>query len=146
MIILPIACLYLFGVLDFAFLNFNIYLRLIAGGIILLGGFMLFFSAHKHLNENWSPIIEKKFSKSRSLILEGPYRYIRHPIYVGSMILLLGFFLLSANWLFATIPLIILIIFYSIKIPLEEKELERNFGKKYIEYKKRTGGFFPKIR
>jgi len=60
------------------------------------------------------------------------------------MILLLGFFLLSANWLFATIPLIILIIFYSIKIPLEEKELERNFGKKYIEYKKRTGGFFQR--
>jgi protein-S-isoprenylcysteine O-methyltransferase Ste14 len=44
------------------------------------------------------------------------------------------------------IPLLILITFYSIKIPKEERELKNNFGKKYLEYMKTTGGLIPKIK
>jgi len=137
---------YIYGTFDYALLNFNIYFRIIGGTIVLFLGFLLFFSSHKHLNINWSPIIEKKFTKSRSLVQTGPYKYIRHPIYVASMILLLGFFILTANWLLVGIPVAILIVFYLSKIPREEKELIRNFGKKYEEYKKRTGGFLPKLK
>ncbi|MFA5173671.1 MAG: isoprenylcysteine carboxylmethyltransferase family protein [Candidatus Pacearchaeota archaeon] len=135
---------YIFGYFDFAQLNLNIYFRLIAGIIIIFLGVSLLFWAHSHLNINWSPIIEKKFSKSRSLVKSGPYKYIRHPIYTASFIAVIGFFILSANWLLAGIPLVILILFYISKIPREENELIRNFGKKYKDYMKTTGGLLPK--
>jgi protein-S-isoprenylcysteine O-methyltransferase Ste14 len=132
--------------MDFARVNMNIYLRLIGGTFILFLGFLLFFSAHKHLKNNWSPIIEKKFSKSRSLIQSGPYKYIRHPIYTASIISLIGFLVFTANWLFVGIPFLILILFYCYKIPKEEEELLRNFGKKYKDYMKSTGGLIPKLK
>lgn len=137
---------YLTGYFDFAQLGLNIYFRLIGGGIIVVLGFSLLFWAHIHLGKNWSPIIEKKFSKSRKLVESGPYKYIRHPIYTASFITLIGFFILTANWILTGIPLIILILFYASKISREEKELTDNFGKKYLEYMKRTGGLFPKLK
>jgi len=136
---------YITGYFDFAQLNFNIYWRFMAGLLIVFLGISLLFWAHFHLGKNWSPIIEKKFSKSRKLIISGPYKYIRHPIYTASFITLLGLFILSSNWILAGIPLIILILFYMSKIPREEKELIRNFGKKYINYKKKVGGLIPKL-
>lgn len=135
---------YFLGYFDFALLNFSLYLRL-AGLLIIILGISLLFWAHGHLMENWSPIIEKKFTKSRKLIVSGPYRYIRHPIYTASFITIIGFFIFTANWILTGIPLIILVLFYSSKIPREEKELMNNFGKKYKDYMKSTGGLIPKI-
>ena len=145
LIILALFYFYIFGYFDFAKLNFNIYFRLIAGIIIIFLGFLLLFWAHSKLRINWSPIIEKKFSKSRSLIKSGPYKYIRHPIYTASFISLIGFFIFTSNWILTGIPLLILILFYIYKIPEEEKELIDNFGKKYNDYIKTTGGLLPKI-
>ena len=143
-IFLVLFSFYFLGYFDFAKLNFNFYIQII-GVIIILAGFSLLFWAHKHLGINWSPIIEKRFSKSRGLVKLGPYKFIRHPIYSASFIALVGFFFLSANWILVGIPLLILLAFYSIKIPKEERELTENFGKKYIQYMKSTGGLLPKI-
>jgi protein-S-isoprenylcysteine O-methyltransferase Ste14 len=136
--------LYLGKYIDFALLPINFYVRIIVGGILIILGLALFFASHYYLGNNWSPNIEKRFSKSKTLITTGPYRYIRHPIYTASFITLLGFGILSANWFLFGIPLLVLIAFYSRKIPKEEKSLILNFGKKYLEYKKRTGSLLPK--
>jgi protein-S-isoprenylcysteine O-methyltransferase Ste14 len=143
-IILILFFPYINGYFDFAQLNFNIYLRLVFGILIISSGISLFFWAHVHLGKNWSPIIEKKFAKSKEFVKSGPYKYVRHPIYTASFIILFGFFMLTANWILTGIPLVILILFYLSKIPREEKELINNFGREYKEYMKRTGGLFPK--
>lgn len=145
-ILLLLFSFYIGGYFDFAMLNFNLYFRLICGMIIIFLGMSLLFWAHIHLGKNWSPVIENKFSKSRSLIKSGPYKFIRHPIYTASFITLIGFFILTANWILTGIPLVILILFYINKIPKEEKELIDNFGKEYLDYKKKTGGLIPKIK
>jgi protein-S-isoprenylcysteine O-methyltransferase Ste14 len=137
--------IYIPGFIDFALLPINTYIRIIPGCILIALGLSLFFSAHSHLRNNWSPIIEKKFSKSKTLVKTGPYKYIRHPIYTASLIALLGFGLLSANWLFFFIPLAILLTLYIKKIPKEEASLIKNFGKPYKEYMKSTGSLIPKI-
>jgi len=145
-IVLFLFYFYIAGYFDFAQLNFGVYFRLIAGIIIIFLGMWLLFWAHIHLGKNWSPIIEKKFSRSRKLIKSGPYKYLRHPIYSASFITLIGFFILTSNWILVGIPLVILILFYINKIPREEKELRDNFGKNYLNYEKITGGLFPKLR
>lgn len=134
---------YVEGFFDSATLPFGQEIRFFAGIPVIFLGMVLFFWAHIHLGANWSPIIEKKFTSSRRLITSGPYRFIRHPTYTASFIVLAGFFVLTANWLLAGIPFIILVVFYAHKIPLEENKLVRNFGNAYRTYMKTTGRFLP---
>ena len=77
------------------------------------------------------------------LVTRGPYRYVRHPQYLGYLIVFAGFFLLLQN-LVALAPLL--------SIPgevrmasLEEEFLTEKFGASYINYQKSTGKFFPRL-
>lgn len=144
-IVLILFVLYLGNLFDFAKLNINLYVRIFLGFFIISLGMALFFWAHTELGKNWSPIIEKKFPKSKKLVKTGPYRYVRHPIYTASFVTILGFLILSANWLLIGIPLLILIAFYIYKIPKEEKSLIDNFGQGYKDYMKKTGRLLPKL-
>jgi len=143
-IIIILFVLYIGNVFDFASIGFSSYLRVFLGFPVLFLGIYLFFWSHSELGENWSPVIEKRFAKSKKLIKTGPYKYIRHPIYTASFIVLFGFFILTANWILIGIPLLILIAFYIYKIPREENSLIDNFGQNYKDYMKKTGGLLPK--
>lgn len=82
--------------------------------------------------------------KTRELIQTGPYRYIRHPMYVFIYITLIGVGML---W-FSTAWFIILLLFspvwYWIGRKEEEQMTEITDGQ-YREYKERTGMFFPRL-
>lgn len=78
------------------------------------------------------------------LVMRGPYRYVRHPQYLGYFFVFAGFFLLLQN-LVALVPLL--------SIPgevrmatIEEGFLTEKFGNSYADYQKVTGKFLPKIR
>ncbi|HUY01426.1 MAG TPA: isoprenylcysteine carboxylmethyltransferase family protein [Candidatus Deferrimicrobium sp.] len=74
----------------------------------------------------------------------GPYKYIRHPFYVGGAIEILSFILSTGIWI-----AIILLVIYLITLPFqargEEKVLREIFGTIYDDYASKTGRFFPKI-
>jgi protein-S-isoprenylcysteine O-methyltransferase Ste14 len=78
------------------------------------------------------------------LLTGGLYRYARHPIYSGVILVFVGLSLiyLSVYKLMITSFLIMLFI---IKTTYEEKQLEKKFIE-YREYKSRTGRFFPDFR
>lgn len=74
----------------------------------------------------------------------GLYHYVRHPIYVGWMIFLIGgiIFFNSATILEATFIILIFIYFYT---NYEERNLEKTFGKEYVAYEKKVNRWIPKI-
>jgi protein-S-isoprenylcysteine O-methyltransferase Ste14 len=105
-------------------------LNLIGAYLVILG----WSHIHKHY---WS-----KDTGKGTLITEGVYRYIRHPQYTGFILITLG---LLIHW--ATIPLLImwpilLLLYYRLALK-EEQELEKEFGDKYREYRKRVPMFMP---
>ena len=79
------------------------------------------------------------------LVVEGPYRHVRNPLYVTDFALILGAALL-ANDPF----LILLAAFYAaqlaLQLPLEERELHRRFGRRYSRYCQLVPRFIPRIR
>jgi protein-S-isoprenylcysteine O-methyltransferase Ste14 len=77
------------------------------------------------------------------LVTWGPYRYVRHPQYVGYFIIFAGFFLLLLNPValapFLSIP-------GEVRMAtLEEEFLTKKFGGSYVNYQKATGKFLPKL-
>lgn len=79
------------------------------------------------------------------LITEGIYKTIRHPMYVGSVIVCAGIWVLIGSWPFFCVPLALFVIFDRIYIPREEKIMEERFGEEYVLYKKSTRRWLYRI-
>jgi protein-S-isoprenylcysteine O-methyltransferase len=80
--------------------------------------------------------------REQTLIDRGPYRTIRHPGYLGSILVWTGS-RLALNWLIALITALLLIAVYCYRISAEENMLEEHFGEAYLSYKTRTWRLLP---
>lgn len=114
------------------------------GIILVLGSLWLFWSAHKVLGNNWSPLLEIR--EKHQLITTGIYQYIRHPMYAALYLFIIGTGVLSANSILLVVPFIVFSILCYIRISDEEKMMINWFGDEYWLYKNNTGMFFPKRR
>jgi protein-S-isoprenylcysteine O-methyltransferase Ste14 len=83
--------------------------------------------------------------KDHQLIKAGPYRYIRHPAYLGILILALGDGIALANWISLLLCIVLPTIGIIQRIKVEEKELYHHFGEQYQDYRKSTWRIIPHI-
>jgi protein-S-isoprenylcysteine O-methyltransferase len=86
-----------------------------------------------------------QIQKDHELIKAGPYRYIRHPSYLGILIIALGLGIALANWISLLLCIVLPLIGVMQRIKVEEKELEQYFGKQYLDYRKSTWCVVPYI-
>jgi protein-S-isoprenylcysteine O-methyltransferase Ste14 len=82
-------------------------------------------------------------SSTQSLVEEGPYRLVRHPGYLGVLLLWLGAGLASANLLVAGLITVSMGRAYSRRIRSEEAMLTDTFGEDYVAYTRRTRRLIP---
>lgn len=80
----------------------------------------------------------KPFEKSSALILEGPFRFSRHPMYLGMVIALLGVAIILGSLITFLVPIACFVTMQIVFIRHEERALEQTFGQKYLDYKKRV--------
>jgi protein-S-isoprenylcysteine O-methyltransferase Ste14 len=128
--------------IDFAHLPFPDWLRWI-GAFVTCVGTALFGWAHQALGLNWTAVLA--LSKEQELVTEGPYRYIRHPMYTGFFTLGIGFFLLAANWMVGIIYTGTLLVMYLARVSREEEMMLDRFGDTYRQYMKKTGRLLPRL-
>lgn len=84
-------------------------------------------------------------NKSQTVIVEGPYSVVRHPLYVFSLIGAVGIGLASENVLVLALILLFYLLYYPMTIRAEEAKLSRRFGPAYVEYMQRVPRFIPKL-
>jgi len=82
--------------------------------------------------------------REHSLVTSGPYRWVRHPMYSITLLAVVGFSLLSANWFIGVTGLVALALIV-VRTPVEERKLIEKFGDEYRQYIKRTGRFCPRL-
>src|SRR3989338_9199255 len=106
----------------------------IASYILIFYGFVL-------LSKAWKVLY--KAQQDHALATTGPYARIRHPQYIGFILIMLGFFL---QWptLLTLIMLPILVWMYTRLAKSEEADAEKEFGDAWITYAKETSRFIPK--
>ena len=116
-------------------------LRLVGLCIFTLG-LLIAISARLQLGNNWSDIEDGKIADKHAVVSKGIYGYIRHPIYTGDILLLLGLELALNSWL--VLGVVILAPVVALKAVQEEKKLVAALPD-YQAYILRTKRFIPFI-
>jgi len=110
-------------------------------GLILCGlGFMVSYWARIALGRMYSA--EATIQKNHQLVTTGPFRYIRHPVYLGILCFVLGLSFLFRSWigLVATMAIVAGLLF---RIRDEEALLHKEFGSQWEMYCQRSWRFIP---
>ena len=111
-------------------------------GITLsLAGSVLTLVSIIYLREHLSPFPSPR--KCASLIMAGPFAVVRHPIYTGILLMMLGFFLYR-SFVSRAIINVVTLGFFWLKSNYEEHRLQKVFPA-YHKYKKSTGRLWPRI-
>ena len=113
------------------------------GILVECAALYLFYRSHNDLKDNWSPSLE--IYQEHTLVTEGIYRFIRHPMYASQWLMVIAQILLLQNWLAGPTGLIVFIPFYFLRFPAEEKMMLDTFGDEYRAYMQRTGRVIPKL-
>lgn len=92
------------------------------------------------LGGNWSLSVQKK--EAHALITSGPYKWVRHPIYSGLLLLFLGNAVIVGDYRGLLAVAIVLLSFWY-KLRKEERLLVEVFGAEYIAYTRRTKALVP---
>jgi protein-S-isoprenylcysteine O-methyltransferase Ste14 len=80
----------------------------------------------------------KPYKRPSKMIETGPFSISRNPQYLGFTAILLGVVALHGTMVMFIFPLLFVAVVESMFIPYEEKNLERAFGRKYLDYKNRV--------
>jgi len=108
--------------------------------IVTLIGLIIMLWARTVLGGNWSTSTVLKWN--HELIQRGPYRYVRHPIYSGLLLMVLGAAIFYGRAIFF-VALAISFITAWLRAREEEMLLNRHFPEEYPDYKARVKAFIP---
>ncbi len=111
--------------------QFSTYFFLIGIILLILGGLILLLSRIQ-LGEYGGPRIV--IEEAHQLITNGIYKYIRHPMYLGFLILFFGYSLSFGSIIMTTLITFLLFLIFKSRMEIEEKLLIAKFGKKYHLY------------
>lgn len=90
--------------------------------------------------------LEERAGRTETLIVVGPYKYVRHPLYFGVVLLVLGWWLLL-DYRFLLFSAVLLLIWFNFVVTaFEEKELRAIFGQEYAQYSRDVPKLIPFIK
>ncbi|HYX83849.1 MAG TPA: isoprenylcysteine carboxylmethyltransferase family protein [Gaiellales bacterium] len=109
------------------------------GVVLCAAGIGLAIWARVRLGRNWGePMTERA---EPELVIQGPYRYVRHPIYAGMLLAMIGSAL--AAGLFWAIILVAFGVYFVVSALVEERSMLARFPDEYGEYRRRTKRIVP---
>ena len=121
----------------------NLFLSFFAGFVFFLA-FLLRLWGVKTLADQWTThAVGKSKIREIRLITNGPYRFIRHPVYLGSMLEVLTLTLIPGCYFAFAVSLVLNLPAYFIRIYFEEKTSLERFGDKYLHYRRTVPMLFP---
>jgi len=114
----------------------------LVGFALAIAGLALSVWARVYLGSNWSPVAMLK--KGQTLVRTGPYGTVRHPIYSGLIVAVIGTALVFGGYR-VIISVVCVFLFAWVRITEEERLMSNQFGEDYAEYKKEVKAIIPGI-
>jgi protein-S-isoprenylcysteine O-methyltransferase Ste14 len=106
-----------------------------------VGAVFIVMSAVQTLGKEWS--VTARLVEGHKLATEGPYRFVRHPIYTGMLGMLVATGLAISRWQALVIAIVIFLIGTLVRIRSEEKLLREAFGAEFDAYSHRVSALIP---
>lgn len=82
--------------------------------------------------------------KNKELATDGPYALVRHPLYTGNLLIMIGFALSAAVWWGYVLLVLIVAVFYPAAIRYEDGKLHRIFGERWEQWRAVTPALAPR--
>lgn len=83
--------------------------------------------------------------KNQELATDGAYRFVRHPLYTGNILLVTGFALAGSRWWGIPLALFFFWFYYPTAIEYEDRKLHRIFGAAWEQWSARTPALMPRL-
>jgi protein-S-isoprenylcysteine O-methyltransferase Ste14 len=115
----------------------------VLGAGLAFAGLALRLHAIRVLGRRFSATV--RVARDHQLVAEGAYRYLRHPSYLGVLLVIIGIAVMFRSWLAATAGVPLMVAVYRRRIRLEERALEATLGAAYRTYRQRTWSLLPGI-
>jgi protein-S-isoprenylcysteine O-methyltransferase Ste14 len=112
----------------------------ILGYSLMLAGMLFAVWARVFLGGNWSASVTLK--QDHTLVRSGPYRIVRHPIYTGLLVALLGT-AIAVGELRGFLGLLLAAMAWKIKSTTEEAFMVQQFGEQYTRYRREVKALVP---
>jgi protein-S-isoprenylcysteine O-methyltransferase Ste14 len=110
---------------------------------IAVASVWLINAAARRLGKQWS--LAARLVEGHTLIQDGPYRFVRNPIYLGMFGMLVATGLAAAQW----VPMLIAIVLFAagtcVRVRSEERLLRQAFGPEFDAYSRRVAALLPGI-
>jgi len=108
------------------------------GAAVLLWCVRDFYATGKGTLAPWAP--------PKSLVVVGLYRFVRNPMYLGVLLLVLGWAVLLSSPILAAYAGVLAIGFHTRVVTHEEPWLESEFGEEWTEYRAAVSRWLPRLR
>ena len=113
-----------------------------AGVAPLVAGAALLVWTFRALGTNLTDTVVTR--PAHTLVVHGPYRWMRHPLYSSAGLLVTGLLLITANWFLLAAGSVVFAVLV-VRTRTEEANLVARFGDSYQQYMNRTGRFTPRL-
>ena len=114
-----------------------------AGTALLAIAVWMFWRSHTDLGRNWSPSLQIR--EGHTLVSDGVYRSIRHPMYASIWLWGIAQTLLLQNWIAGWASLVLFLPMYVLRVSREERMMLEQFGEAYRVYMDQTGRVIPRL-
>jgi protein-S-isoprenylcysteine O-methyltransferase Ste14 len=115
----------------------------VASFVLISLGLAFTVWARIHLGTNWSVTVARKIDQE--LVRSGPYAWVRHPIYTGLLLALLGVFVGRGD-VGALLGCALVCVGFLRRVPIEERWMQQTFGDAYTRYRAEVPGLLPWLR
>jgi protein-S-isoprenylcysteine O-methyltransferase Ste14 len=128
------------GWMAWSSVSLPVWLRWMGAGVLLVACGLLVWT-FRTLGRNLTDTVVTR--RTHTLVLHGPYRWIRHPLYDSAALLMAAVSLTAANW-FLLLAGGLAVVLLVVRTRTEEANLLARFGDSYRTYMERTGRFLPR--
>jgi len=113
------------------------------GMALVVIGLMIRIHSILTLNQYFTYSVAKV--ENHKIIETGLYKFIRHPGYLGQLIIFIGISTSISNWLSILVMMIAITLGYFYRIKVEERSMLEQLGEDYLNYQERTKRLIPRI-
>ncbi len=118
--------------------------RVALSAALFLCAILLSWTATRALGRHWR--LDAALNPTHELVISGPYKIVRHPIYTSMLCVLLATAILVTPYWLLLPALVVFLIGTEIRVRIEDRMLNSRFGVRFQDYRRRVAAYVPYLR